>query len=211
VSVDPSAPVLAERPAAHAFLMPGTLYCSAQPAVVTTVLGSCVAVCLLDRRKRVAGMNHFVLPYAPGGDDSLRYGGPSLERLLRQMERFGCSGRDLYAKVFGGAAVLAPGEGALAIGTRNVELAINWLRERSIAVTGRRTGGTAGLLIRLHGPAGDVLVRAIRSSAALALLGRERPGAAPVMYNDATARSAGEIDSNRWLQQFGESAAELFR
>lgn len=33
--------------------------------VLTTVLGSCIAVCLHDRNRRIGGMNHFLL--AGGG------------------------------------------------------------------------------------------------------------------------------------------------
>jgi chemotaxis receptor (MCP) glutamine deamidase CheD len=145
---------------------------------------------LLDRRKSAAGMNHFILPHGPRGDGSLRYGIASLERLRDQMERCGCFGRDLYAKVFGGAAVLTSGEGMLAIGTRNVDLAIDWLREHSIAVMSRRTGGTAGLLIRLHVPAGDVLVREVRSPAALVFLGHATRGAPLSTFGDAGAKSS---------------------
>lgn len=145
----------------QAFLTPGTLWCGAGPAVVSTVLGSCVAVCLIDRYNRAAGMNHFVLPYNPAGADSLRYGDAALERLRERMGRLGCDTGDLCAKVFGGAAVLAFGEAGDTVGTKNVQMAIEWLRGHSITVAARRTGGTSGLLIRLHTGSGQVLVRKI--------------------------------------------------
>lgn len=55
----------------------GEFHVSADPAaVLTTVLGSCVAACIFDARAGVGGMNHFLLPgdaERTGGDD-LRYG-----------------------------------------------------------------------------------------------------------------------------------------
>jgi chemotaxis protein CheD len=148
----------------QAFLTPGTLYCGTGPAVISTVLGSCVSVCLVDRFNRAAGMNHFVLPFSRPGDCSLRYGDVALERLRQRMARLGCEARDLSAKVFGGATVLAFGEAGDTVGTKNVRMAIDWLRGHSIVVAGQRTGGKNGMLIRLHTASGEVLVRNITSS-----------------------------------------------
>ena len=151
------------KPLAQAFLTPGTLYCGAEPALVSTVLGSCVAVCLFDRHNRAGGMNHFVLPTNPAGENSLRYGDVALERLRERMSRLGCEPPDLRAKVFGGAAVLPFGEAGDTVGTKNIKIAIDWLREHSIPVISRRTGGKNGLLIRFHTRSGKVLVRRITS------------------------------------------------
>ena len=172
-----NSPAPPERPAeqvVQVFLTPGTLYCSARPAVITTVLGSCVAVCLVDRQHRAAAMNHFVLPNNPSGEDSLRYGDVALDRLLDRMGRLGCDLGDLRAKVFGGAAVLPFGETGDTVGTRNVQIAIDWLRSRAIPVVARRTGGKNGLLVRFDAGSGRVLVRRI-SAAVGADLGGEVP------------------------------------
>jgi chemotaxis protein CheD len=146
------------------FLTPGTLYCSDEPIVVATVLGSCVAVCLIDRQTRAAGMNHYVLPDSAGKANSLRHGDVALARLAEKMDALGCRAADLQAKVFGGAAVLPFGASAVTIGTKNVQVALDWLKERSIPVIARRTGGTSGLQIRLYIGSGRVLVRKIESS-----------------------------------------------
>jgi chemotaxis receptor (MCP) glutamine deamidase CheD len=51
-------------PPAQVFLLPGTLHCSAEHAIIATILGSCVAVCLWDCVRGNGGMNHFLL-WAP--------------------------------------------------------------------------------------------------------------------------------------------------
>jgi chemotaxis protein CheD len=148
-------------PPAQVFLTPGSLYCGTTPAIVSTVLGSCVAVCLSDRYHRAAGMNHYVLPRSPTGERSLRYGDVAMTRLRERLTRSGCAVRDLRAKVFGGAAVLSFGEGEDSVGAQNVRTALEWLHHHSIPVVAQRTGGSRGLLIRLDSPSGRVLVRRV--------------------------------------------------
>ena len=56
---------------------------------ITTLLGSCVAVCLYDPKLRLAGMNHFLLPSRAktAGDDTdvILAGDYSMEVLLNTM------------------------------------------------------------------------------------------------------------------------------
>jgi chemotaxis receptor (MCP) glutamine deamidase CheD len=121
------------------FLSPGTLHCAAAPSGVTTILGSCVAVCLWDSRQRLGGMNHFVLP-RPRGDDapSPRFGDVASVALVEQMLWLGCRIGSLRAKLFGGAAVLPFALGGHPVGAQNVRLAIETLRDHGIPVIALR-------------------------------------------------------------------------
>lgn len=127
--------------------------------MVTTILGSCVAVCLFDRTRRVGGMNHFLLPRQSGTPANPRYGDVAFEQLLAAMKRLGCRSDDLRAKVFGGAAVLPFGSIADTVGTQNVIVALEVLRVQGIPLLARRTGGSRGLYLRFHTAIGRVLVR----------------------------------------------------
>jgi chemotaxis protein CheD len=149
------------------FLTPGTLYCTPEPAVVTTVLGSCVAVCLWDRTRGGAGMNHYVLPHGEPGEHGLRYGDVAIAQLGEGMTRLGSRIENLRAKVFGGAAVLPFGVAADTVGSKNVRVALEWLKRHSIPVVARRTGGKNGLLIRLYTRTGRVMVRKIPLGASI--------------------------------------------
>jgi chemotaxis protein CheD len=154
------------------FLEPGGLCCVAEPAVIRTVLGSCVAVCLVDRHCRAVGMNHYVLPGGPDGPFNYRYGSAATEELIQRMIWLGCAMGDLRAKVFGGAAVLPFGVAEDTVGTKNVAIALELLRRRSIPVVARRTGGENGLLIRLYTTTGGVLVRPIGKVSSRNAVGR---------------------------------------
>jgi chemotaxis protein CheD len=173
------------------FLQPGDLYCSAEPAVIRTVLGSCVAVCLVDRHGRGAGMNHYVLPSSPGGQSSLRYGDVAIEQLVVKLSRLGCDLADLRAKVFGGAAVLPFGVVEDTVGTKNVAIAIEWLRQRSIPVVARRTGGENGLLIRLYTATGRVMVRPIAAASGRLVEGRN------AIHDSRTGDGAAAVPARR--------------
>ncbi|HAH25555.1 MAG TPA: chemotaxis protein CheD, partial [Prolixibacteraceae bacterium] len=42
------------------FLHPSTIWVSKESQWVTTVLGSCVSICLFDQKKCIGGINHFM-------------------------------------------------------------------------------------------------------------------------------------------------------
>jgi chemotaxis protein CheD len=149
----------------HLFLMPGAHYCTPEPAIVTTVLGSCVAICLHDRAQGIGGMNHYVLPHNAGPTLNLRYGNMSIDQLIEEMRGLGARVDTLEAKIFGGAAVLPVGAPADSVGTQNVRMALERMRRHHIRVKARRTGGSKGLLIRFSTSTGDVIVRTIEPGA----------------------------------------------
>ncbi len=151
-------------PEVQVSLMQGDIHFSADPKVLVTVLGSCVAVCLWDKLRGIGGMNHFVLPNDRSGEKSTRYGDVAIDELEAGLLRLGCRLPDLQAKVFGGAAVL-PFGGGQTVGQNNVQLALERLRRDHIRITAQRTGGTLGQQVRFHTRTGEVFVRYIVASA----------------------------------------------
>jgi chemotaxis protein CheD len=149
------------EPLREIFLAPGTFHCAVRPTRITTVLGSCVAVCLWDPARRLGGMNHYVLPVSPDGDRSARYGDVAIEQLVEAMARLGCRIETATAKLFGGAKVLPYGEHRDTVGDQNVRLALERLRRHRIRVGARRTGGERGLLVKFETQSGVAMVRAI--------------------------------------------------
>ena len=144
---------------ASVFLEQGEIRATAHPEIISTILGSCVAVCLYDPVARIAGMNHFLLADSRGREPSARYGDVAVERLLAAMAEVGAKRSQLVAKVFGGGAVL-PLAGAQAyIGSDNVDIAVRELHRLDIPVVAHCTGGCQGLVIRLVTDTGDVFVK----------------------------------------------------
>lgn len=127
------------------YLHPGQLLASAEPLTISTVLGSCVAVCLWDPQARVGGMNHFLLPAGDPAESSTRYAEPAIDELLARLRALGSRNGGLNARLFGGACVLEAfrrREGQL--GTRNVEVARARLLARGVPIVAEDVGGDRG-------------------------------------------------------------------
>ncbi|MBQ1698253.1 MAG: chemotaxis protein CheD [Bacteroidales bacterium] len=147
------------------FLYPSTMFASAQPAEVTTILGSCVAVCLWDRYLGIGGINHYMLPTWNGMElASPKYGNIAIERLTEKMFQLGCKKNNLVAKVFGGGEVISVSSSTMHIGERNVMVAEEMLLERNIPIIGRSTGGKNGRKIIFNTHTGEVLQCYIKNS-----------------------------------------------
>lgn len=151
MSASPAAQA-AGAPAATLYLHPGALAASARPLTVSTILGSCVGVCLFDAGRGVGGMNHFLLPDSAGNArPTARFGDMAMEQLLAEVLGAGARRARLAARVYGGACVLAafrgPGEH---LGDRNVSAALGFLEDERIPVLERDTGGRHGRRIVFH-------------------------------------------------------------
>jgi chemotaxis protein CheD len=116
------------------------------PRTLTTILGSCVAVCLWDRRGRGGAMNHYLLPRcAEGSPRTPRYGDIAIPALISRLLNLGAERSDLRAKVFGGAHVLATTEpGGRTLGGDNVQVAMTMLASEGIHIISEDVGGTRG-------------------------------------------------------------------
>ena len=129
-----------------AYLLPGQLYASAEPCQIKTILGSCVAICLWDKRRGAGGMNHFLLPGSREGQPaSLRYADEATRVLLELMRTLGCRPPNLRAKIFGGAAILQNRDHySTSLGAQNVAAASRLMQGAGIPVIARETGGMQG-------------------------------------------------------------------
>ena len=148
-----------EEPLSKHFLYPGTIFAEPHEYLISTVLGSCVAVCLWDRVVRRGGMNHIMLPFWNGeGLATPKYGKIAMEKLLAKVLSIGCHREHLVAKVFGGANVTGTGLEVFMIGDRNIMLAYQMLEEFGITVVAKDVGGRVGRKIIMNTESGVVLV-----------------------------------------------------
>ena len=139
---------------------PGEYAVASGEALLMTVLGSCVAVCLRDQRAQVIGMNHFLLPIQPHlcpgpVGQNARYGAHAMELLINACLDLGAQKKHLRACVFGGARVLSA---TSAIGASNIDFALRYLALERIAVTRTDVGGRLARKVLFTGPGADIEV-----------------------------------------------------
>jgi chemotaxis protein CheD len=158
-------------------LLPSEYYVTAADTVMTTVLGSCVAACLVDREAGIAGMNHFMLPEdaepgTRGQSESMRYGAYAMDVLIRELLRAGARRDRLQAKVFGGAAVLA-NMTMLNIGDRNADFVLRYLETERITVAAQDLRGPHARRVCLLPRSGKAVVRKLRAQVEVQSVQRE--------------------------------------
>lgn len=144
----------------------GELYFGQAPALVHTLLGSCVAITLWHPRQRRGGMCHYLLPrredYARNDHGRGHYGSDAIEFFLEQAQRSGCKPSDYEVKVFGGGQMfeaLAAKTNPIDVADSNVETGMTLLRDNGFRVRSVDTGGARYRKIFLNLESGDVWVR----------------------------------------------------
>lgn len=143
------------------FLHPAALFASKTPTLVSTILGTCVAICLYDPISRVGGINHFMLASWDGsGLPSLKYGDHATRALLEKMLRLGADKRNIQARVYGGLCRDKRGD-AFNIGEKNINVAYSCLSQYHIPILAKDVGGCSPRKLSYQTHTGQVIVNCL--------------------------------------------------
>lgn len=146
------------------FVLPGEIALTKQPAQISTLLGSCVAICLYNKKLNFGGMNHFMLPNGDNKSMAGKYGDYSIRKLIDSMLRVDNNVSNLEAHVYGGGAVVGHLNSGFDIGKGNIEIALKILAEYGIKIKTRKTGGDSGMKVYFDNYTGDVEIKLIQKS-----------------------------------------------
>jgi chemotaxis protein CheD len=142
------------------FIHVGQIYVTDKPTEISTVLGSCVSVCLHDKFRAVGAMNHYLLPLWNGnGLQTPKFGNISIPKMIDSMVKLGCFRQNIEAKIFGGAGINIVAASELMVGKRNIMTAEEILDEYGIPIVARDVGGTSGRRILMRTDTGKVLLK----------------------------------------------------
>ncbi len=142
------------------FIHVGQICLATKPTEISTVLGSCVAVCLYDRVYMHSAMNHYLLPMWNGnGLQSPKFGNISIPKMIEMMLSSGCSIGNMEAKIFGGSNINFSTNEDLMVGKRNVLTAKEILQEYRIKITAEDTGGSVGRRIMMRSDIGKIYLK----------------------------------------------------
>ncbi|MFP4460878.1 MAG: chemoreceptor glutamine deamidase/glutamate methylesterase CheD [Thermotogota bacterium] len=131
--------------------------------LVTLGLGSCVGVCLIDKRAGVGGLIHVMLPDSGGKTVAKpgKYADPGIPILIKDMKGLGASTGNLEAKIAGGAAMFHKKGTTMEVGKRNVEAVKKTLEALRIRIRADDTGGNRARSIEFNISTGVLSVRKV--------------------------------------------------
>lgn len=171
-----------QRPFKRVHVVQGEHFVTSDPDIMlTTILGSCVAVCLRDAVVGCGGMNHFLLPEGKAdGDAGRRYGAYAMELLVNEIQRMGGRRERMEAKLFGGARMF---DGLSDVGAANAAFAEKFMRDEGIRVMGGSLGGVGARRIQYWPGSGRAQQRTVTDNADLIPL-RQAPPPVPAPADD---------------------------
>lgn len=143
----------------------GEYHVTDDPGVMlTTILGSCVSMCLRDPEMGIGGMNHFLLPDGAGSgtDAGRRYGAYAMEVLINGVLSAGGRRGCLEAKLFGGGRMF---DSMRDVGLANADFAERFLRDEGIPVVGGSLRGPGGRRVQYWPTSGRALQRVVTDQA----------------------------------------------
>jgi len=179
-------------------ILPGEFYVTGGQELITTVLGSCVSACIVDPKRGVGGMNHFMLPHTeehqgswdnPSIDGASRYGSYAMEKLINDILAHGGRRDALEVKLFGGSRVLA---NLSNVGASNIDFARHYVINENLRLVAEDLGGLHPRKVVFYPSSGRVQIKKLRS-----------------LHNDTIIRR--EVDYMRTIEtQPVRGEAELF-
>jgi len=143
-------------------VFPGQFIITSVPTLISTVLGSCVSVCLWDKASKVGAMNHYLLPGTDEDVGNPNRGLSSTRILIRSLINRRVRLENVEAKVFGGCNSLAINNDCFKVGERNITMALDVLKSYNIAVTAQHVGGGYGRKIVFNTETGKVRMRLLK-------------------------------------------------
>jgi chemotaxis protein CheD len=151
-------------------LNPGEAYVGSGPAVITTILGSCVSVTMRHAKSGISAMCHGVLPSCEKGKCSakscperFKFVECSIRRMLDKFDACGVNRSGIEVKIFGGSDMFGEtGETTRkTVGKQNISVAQGLLESEGLRICSFDTGGTQGRKIVFYTHTGDVFLKRI--------------------------------------------------
>ena len=158
------------------YLKAGELFLMQKPALISTILGSCIAITLFNRRLGIAGICHALMPrcikqsHKNSVDglldnechkclEAFKYADCSAFMMAEAFFRFGITPQETEVRLFGGAKMISgyQSRGAkYSVGDQNVDSARKVIAHCHLELTSSYTGGSAGRKITFNTKTGEV-------------------------------------------------------
>jgi chemotaxis protein CheD len=149
-------------------VQPGESHLIREPAILCTLLGSCVGITFWVRRLRIGALCHPMLPNLPVRRNfditevsGRRYVDFAVRDMAAQFDALGVKRSEIEVKLFGGADVLEYDHRSArpTVGRLNGEAAMSMLSAGGYAMGASSLGGDVGVQIRFNTSNGEVRLR----------------------------------------------------
>jgi chemotaxis protein CheD len=150
------------------YVQPGESRLVREPAILRTLLGSCVGIAFRVPRLGVGALCHPMLPRSPARPPvplsraaGRRFVDFAIRDLAQQFDALGACRDEVEVKIFGGGDVLlmVNDKARPTVGRLNIEMATRVLAEEGFAVIASSLGGKRGVNIHFNTMTGDVLLQ----------------------------------------------------
>ena len=137
------------------------------PGVLVTLgLGSCVGIALYDRKTKMIGLAHIMLPWseqAKNNSNKAKFADTGIQQLFSYMLESGSKKGNIVAKIAGGAQMFSFSQAndMIRVGQRNVEATKEVLQGLGIPIVSEDTGGNYGRTIEFYSDDGRLMVKTI--------------------------------------------------
>ncbi len=137
--------------------------------LVTVGLGSCVGIVFYDKKNKVAGMAHVLLPdssqFNSNKKSPMKFADTALPLMLEEMLKKGALKKNIVAKIAGGSKLFdfdtSGGQSGLGVGGKNVLAVKKTLKAMGISLSGEDVGGSFGRSMKLFVDTGLVEVSSL--------------------------------------------------
>lgn len=175
-------------------ILPGEYYVTKHDEMITTVLGSCIAVCAYDPLLKLGGMNHFMLPSGGEATDllskSFRFGDVAMEKMINDMLKNGSKVRNIVFKAFGGGRML---ENMSDVGARNIEFLEKFMQLEGLKIVASDLGGPYPRKVNFHVDEGRIRMKRLQK-----------------MHNDTIVRRESQYNESISVEEDNSGDVELF-
>lgn len=143
------------------FVQPGYIFVCKEPHLLSTVLGSCISVCIWDSEKGFGGMNHFIHAKPFKREQTAKFGSVSIPHLIKSMLDLGASKHNLRCHIVGGSQ--NPQHGSMVVGRDNIKIAESIIKKHYIDIITFDTGGEFGRKVVFDTETGEIVVYKVNS------------------------------------------------
>ena len=133
--------------------------------LVTYALGSCVGICIYDRKLKMGGLAHIMLPDSTAfsnSDNRMKFADTAIVDMVNDLKMLGSLQTDLTAKIAGGAQMFGNSDDMFgSVGDRNVNSVRNVLRKLRIPIVAEDRGANYGRTLYFYLDTGRVKTQSL--------------------------------------------------